>query len=147
LKGISYGIPIVMLIVIAVVAAALLGLFNFGFGAKLSFRQLLAVTTYSFLPGILNTVLMAIVMYSVQPDAFDIRNPVATNLGYLVPSSKLFLKGMLAAIDIFNLWTILLLAIGVSQLSKVKKGTAFVAILALFLFYKLVTTGLSSMQG
>jgi hypothetical protein len=144
-RVISYGIPVVMLLTIVVVAAALIVLFNFGFGAKLSYRQLLAVTTYSFLPGILNTALIAIVMFSVQPDAFDIRNPVATNPGYLVPASQPFLKGMLSSIDIFNLWMILLMATGVSQLSKVEKGTAFTAILFLLLAYKLITVGLGSM--
>jgi hypothetical protein len=143
-RWISYATPLTMLLALAVIAGVLLGVFNFGFGAKLTFRQLMAVSAYSLLPGILNSVLIMIVMFSVQPDTFDIGNPVATNIGFFVPASMTFLKKMMGAFDLFTIWQIALMAIGVSQLSKVKKGAAFSAIFGLFLLIKLVGAAVSA---
>lgn len=103
------------------------------------------MAAYSYLPSIINTLLIVVLMFYVEPDAFDIKYPIATNPGYLVPATMPFWKTLLGAFDVFSLWTIFLLAVGVSQLSKVKKGTAFGAILGLFVVIKLIGAGLSAM--
>src|SRR5271165_1916837 len=52
-RMISYAYPVLALIIAAIMAGVLLGTFNFGFGAELTFNRCLAVTLYSWLPGIL----------------------------------------------------------------------------------------------
>ncbi len=143
-RSVGYASPVMSLIFIAIVAAVLLGLFNFGFGAKLTFRQTMGITAYGMLPGMLNTILITVLMFFVEPENFDIKNPVATNIGYFVPSSMTFLKSLLGAFDIFVLWQIFLFAIGISLLSKVKKGTAFAAIFTFYFLLKLAGAGFSS---
>jgi hypothetical protein len=88
---------------------------------------------------------MILIMFFVEPDSFDIKNPLATNPGYFIPSSAPFLKGALGAFDVFTLWQVFLLAVGVSQLSKVKKGTAFAAIFGLVLLVKVVGAAVALM--
>lgn len=146
-KGISYGIPVMLLVIAAVIAGVLLGMFNFGFGAKLRFAELMAVTFYSWLVGIVQTLLMLIVMFVVQPEQFDIQNAVATNLGYFVPPTSVFLRSLLSAFDIVTVWEIAIMAIGISVLSKIKKGTAFTAIFGLYFVVKLIGAGLGSLSS
>jgi hypothetical protein len=144
-SAIGYAAPITTLIVLVVIAGVLLGVFNFGFGTKLRFGELLGVSAYSLLPSIIYTVLIIVIMFFVDADAFDVKNPVASSVGYFVPATMPFLKSVLGVFDVFTLWQVLLLSIGISQLSKVKKGTAFATIFGLFFLVKLVGAGLSAM--
>jgi hypothetical protein len=144
----GYAAPVTALIALVVVAGVLLGLFNFGFGTKLTFKELMGVTAYGFLPSVLSTLLTIVVLFFVEPDAFDVKNPVATSVGYFVPATMPFLKTLLGAFDVFTLWQAFLLAVGVAQLSKlkVKTGTAFAAIFSMVVLFKLGGAALSSMM-
>lgn len=141
-RVVSYASPVVTLLGFVVMAGVLLGIFNFGFGAKLRFNEMMGVTAYSFLPSIFNTLLMILVVFFVDPEQFDIKSPLATNPGYFVPSSMPLLKGALGAFDVFTLWQLFLIAVGVSQLSKVKKMPAFVTLFVLVLLFKVATSAL-----
>jgi hypothetical protein len=141
----GYAGPVITLLMLAIVAVVLMGIFNFGFGTKLRFNDLMGVTAYSFLPSIFNTLLIILVMFFVEGDQFDIKSPLATNPGYFVPASMPFLKGVLGAFDVFTIWQLFLIAVGVSQLSKVKKGTAFITLFVLVVLFKVVTSALGSM--
>ncbi len=145
--AIAYSAPLTTLLAMVVIAGVLLGLFNFGFGAKLRFGELMSVSAYSLLPSILNTVLMIVMLFAVDPESFDAKSPIASSVGYFVPSTMPFLKTLLGAFDVFTLWQVLLLSIGISQLSKlkVKTGTAFAAIFGLFFVVKLASAAFSSM--
>ena len=142
---IGYAAPLMTLLALVMMAGVLLGIFNFGFGAKLRFGEMMGVAAYSLLPSILNTLLIITVMLLVAPDAFDVKNPIATSMGYFVPNTMPFLKTLLGAFDVFTVWQVFLLAVGVSQLSKVKRGTAFGTIFLLFFLVKLVGAGFSGM--
>lgn len=143
IKG--YASPVTNLLMLAAMAWILLGIFNFGFGAKLRFGEMMAVTAYSFLPTIFGFLLTIVVMFCVEPDAFNLQNPVATNVGYFVPASAPFLKSLLEVFDVFTLWQVFLLTVGVSQLSKVGKWTAFATIFSLLFLIELAWAGFSVM--
>jgi len=124
-RVIAYAYPVVIVIVLAIIAAVLLGSFNFGFGAELTFNQCLAVCMYASLPGILK-VLIAILAIAVGGgEAFTFQNPIASNLSGLVDPSSHFLYSIATSIDVFTIWTLVLAGIGISCLSKVKRGTCF----------------------
>jgi hypothetical protein len=144
-KGFAYASPVTVLVSTAIIAAVLLGIFNFGFGAKLRFGEMMAISMYSSLVSVIKTALMIVVVFMVEAEQYDIGNPVATNPGYFVPASMHVLKGVLGAFDIFTLWQIFLIAVGVSTLSKVKKWPAFAAMFGLFFLVKLVGAGLGSL--
>ena len=134
----AYANPVVILIIYLVVAAIVLATFNFGFGAQLRYMTSMAIVTYASLPTILSALLGIIVMFAgVDPEAFNIRNPVATNPAYFMdPTQNKFLYGVVSAFDVITLWVIFLMAVGVSVNSKVKKGPAFLALFVLFLLFK-----------
>src|SRR5271157_4997989 len=44
----AYGSPVLTVIIVGIIAAVLLGTFNFGFGAELKFMQCMAISMYAF---------------------------------------------------------------------------------------------------
>ncbi len=146
-KGISYGIPLFVLLSIVVVAAVLLAIFNFGFGAKVPFSQSMAITTYSYLPGMLSTILAIVTVFLSDPEGYDMRRPVASNLGALVNmTDHPALATFLSTFDIFILWYIALMAIGFSTVSekKIKTSSAFMGIFGTYFIWKLLATGMAA---
>src|SRR5271167_5008335 len=122
-RMISYAYPVLALIIAAIMAAVLMGTFNFGFGAELKFKQCLAVTLYSWLPGILKALIAILAVSIGGAEGFTFQNPVASNLGALVDPSSRFLYSVATSFDVFTIWVLVLAGIGYSCLTKVKRGT------------------------
>ncbi len=82
----------------------------------------------------------------MNPEAFNIKNPVATNPAYFLnPTGNRFLYGMASALDVFVLWTLILMAVGYSAVSKLKRSTALAVIIGWYLVWKFVTSGLAAL--
>ena len=129
-KGISYGFPLLMLAWHAIVAAVLLATLKFGASAEVKFKTLFALVIYAGLPGLFKAVLAVVsLLAGVASDAFTFQNPVATNPGYFIDAaSSPVLFSLLSSIDVLTIWTLVLAAIGVTCVSKVKRGTAFAVV-------------------
>ncbi|HVP63696.1 MAG TPA: hypothetical protein VMT82_02300 [candidate division Zixibacteria bacterium] len=141
-KGFAYGSPIMILLATAIIAGVLLGVFNFGFGAQLKFMQMMAISFYAGLVGIIKSLLAIATLFIIEPDGFQLDNPLASNLGVLVDSSNKFLFRFASSFDIFSLWVVGLMALGVSRNSpKVKMVPAFITIFVLFVLAKLAGFG------
>ncbi len=138
-KVFAYANPVLVLVIYLIVAGVLLATFNFGFGAQLRYPTTMAIVTYASLPSIVSAVLGIVAVFAgVDPEAFNIRNPVATNPAYFMdPTKHKFLYGVVSSFDVITLWVIFLMAVGISSNSKVKKGAAFLAIFAWFLLFKI----------
>ena len=153
-KVVSYGTPVIVLIIAVIVAAVLMGTFNFGMGTEVPFSLSLAIVFYSMLPGILRTILAIVsLLAGADPSSFDINNPVATNLGYLLNGSVLnraehpALYTIASWVDVFGIWNVILLGIGFSCVSKVKRSTAIWVVAAWYLLMGLIFTGLAALRG
>jgi hypothetical protein len=143
-KVLSYASPVFVLVAFVIVAAVLMGTFNLGFGAGVPFKVAFAIVAYSSLPGILHALLGIISLIaggisgSLDKEAFNIQNPVATNPAYFMsPTGNRFLYGIASALDVFVLWTIVLIGIGFACNSKLKRSTTIGVVLAWYLLYKL----------
>lgn len=139
-RYISYSTPIVILIIYVIIAAVLLGTFKFGAGADIKFGTSLAIVTYGSLPGIIGAILGTVSMFAgVDPEGFNAQNPVATNPAYFMdPMQNKFLYSMASALDVFAIWSIILMGIGFACNSKVKRSTAIAIVAGWFVLYKLV---------
>ena len=144
---ITYLGPIVGLIFAIIMAAILMGTFNFGLGAEIPFKGALAVVMYGGLPMALGSILGIIsLLAGLKPEGFNAQNPVATNPAYFMDlSGNKFLYSMCSALDVLVIWSIILMGMGFSAQSKVKKGTAIGVIAGLYLVWKVITGGLASM--
>ena len=146
-QGFSYATPVLALIGGLITAAVLMGIFNFGFAAEVSFMQAMGIVFYSWLPSIISVILATVSLFVLSdPEGFNIRNPVATNPAYFMdPTSSRYLLALLRGLDIFVIWIIVLMGIGFATNSKnrkLTKGTAIATVAALFIVYKLVFSAL-----
>jgi len=129
-KGIAYGFPLLMLAWHAIVAGVLLATLKFGASAEIKYKTLFALVLYAGLPGLFKAVLAVVsLLAGVASDAFTFQNPVATNPGYFIDAaSSPVLFSLLSSIDVLTIWTLVLAAIGITRVSKVKRGAAFAVV-------------------
>lgn len=126
-KIISYVFPVIALAIYAIFAAVLFATLKFGASADLKYKTLFALVVYTRLPLLLAPLLAILsLLAGVSSDAFNIQNPAATNPGYfLAPTASPVLRALLTPLDVFTIWTLILTAIGITCISKVKRATAF----------------------
>jgi hypothetical protein len=151
MKVIGWAAPVTLLIATLIIGGVLMALFNFGAGAEVTFKQSMAIVFYSWVPTILSSILgiVSIVVGSSNDsfkEGFNLSNPVATNPAYFMdPTKNKFLYGMASALDVFAIWIIILMGIGFSSVSNVKKGKAIGMIAAAYILFKLVASGIASL--
>lgn len=142
----SYGIPLMLPIYFAVTTLVLWATFKIGTGSKISYETAYAIVFYSALPGIIGSILGIISMFAgVNPEGFNVNNPVATNPAYFMDrAGNKFVYGMASALDVIVIWTIVLLGIGFSCNTKVKRSTAITIVAAWYVFWKLGMSALAA---
>jgi len=141
----SYAGPMIGLLSGLLCAGVLLGTANFVFGGKAKYKQMLAVWFYASLPLVLFYQLVIISIYAgMGGDQFDIQNAIGTNIGYYLSGSELprWMVTLLAALDVFAIWTALLLTLGVSIVAGIKRSSAAIVVFGWwFLFVLLKVVG------
>lgn len=150
-RGIAYAIPAIVVIAWLLIAGVLMGVFNLGLGTSVPYKVSLAIAVYSGLPGIIGSILATLSVVaggmsgSLDREAFNIQNPVATNLAYFLdPMGNKFVYSMASAVNIFLIWSLVLMGIGFSCNSKIKRGTAIWTVIIVYLVYKVVASGLGA---
>ncbi len=145
-RTISYAFFTFILLWSVVVAAVLFATLKFGLSAEVKFKTLFALMIYAGLPGILKAILaMASLLAGVASDGFTFQNPVATNPGYFVdPASNSVLYSFLTSFDVFSIWSMILVAIGITCIAKVKTGTAFAVVFGWFAVLVLFGVGINA---
>jgi hypothetical protein len=145
IRYLTYGSPVTILFYFAVTTLILWATFKFA-GSGVSFKTAYAIFFYASLPGIIGAILGTISMYAgVNPEGFNINNPVAANPAYFMdPTSNRFAYAMASALDVFSIWTIVLLGIGFSCNSKVKRSTAIAIVAGWYLFWKVAAAALAA---
>ncbi|MFY9842345.1 MAG: YIP1 family protein [Terriglobales bacterium] len=148
-KIISYAFPIIALVVYAVFAAVLFATLKFAANADLKYKTLFALIVYTRLPQILGPLLAILsLLAGVSGDGFNLQNPAATNPGYFIgPDGSAVLRALLTPLDVFSIWTLILTAIGITCISKVKRGTAFAVVFGWFAVVVLVRVALAALTS
>jgi hypothetical protein len=132
-------------LVITLIVAGYLKVVALLMGAETTFKKVFSVSVYSYLAvAIVSLVIVVTVMYLKNPSDIDIYNPVESNLGSLltIALGKEALPGILRSfasyLDVFYIWRIALLSIGLAAASKMKTGTAAMFVSGLFLVFALL---------
>jgi hypothetical protein len=106
------GIP-APLVLVLLVAGVMLGVYNLTAGANLNYVTSLGILAHAYLPTIVSTVIFLLVLFLKPPGTFNLDNPVATNLGALVPDdAPKWLMKLGISFDIFSFWILILIAVG-----------------------------------
>jgi hypothetical protein len=144
----SYGLPVILLIVFSLYSLIIWASFNFGLGAKTTWKQVFAVSWYAALPYIFRSVLTILtVMFGGNSESLDLKNPVGTNLAYYMPDAAGWLKGFLSAFDLIALWSFVLMVIGMSIVAKKSITQSAVIVGIFFLIGVLVATAGGAFSG
>lgn len=144
----SYGFSAFILVWYLIVSGVLFATFKFGASADLTFKATFAVVMYAGLPGLIKTLLaMVSVLAGVSGESFTFQNPVATNPGYFMErAASPFLYGIATSLDIFLIWTLVLTAIGLSVVSKLKRSTAMAGVFGWYVVFVLAASALGTLS-
>jgi len=148
-KFIAYAVPVIALIIYSIFAGVIFAAVKFAANAEVQFKAMFALIVYSRLPELLRALLASIsLLAGVSTDSFDINNPLATNGAYFLdPSGSPILRALLGSFDIITIWTLVLVAIGIPCIAKVKRGTAFGIVIGWFVFTVLLKLGLAALSA
>lgn len=135
------------LLVVVVLAAIFLGMFNLLSGTKLQFVTSLGIVSHSLLPGVISGLLGILVILVKEPSTVDLQNAVASNAAaFLSSDSPRWQIALLGSLDLFSFWMMILLALGYSAAApkKVTFGKGLVSVLGVWLVYVIVKVGLTA---
>jgi len=126
-KYVGYGSAVLTLFYVFIVAVLLMFLFDTMMSAGIGLKRMMAIVAYGFLPLVIQTALSMLVLFLKDPEEFNLQNPLMFNVGaYLSSDAPAALRALGSSIDVFSLWIIILLAIGVSSAArKMSFGKAF----------------------
>jgi len=144
----AYGSPALILFYFLISTVAVWATFKVGTTAETTFGQAYAITMYASLPGIIGAILGIISLFAgVNPEGFDINNPVGTNLAYYLDpdTTGKFIRAMAYTFDVISIWSVILIGIGYACTSKVKRSTAIAIVAGWFIAWKLLTSALATL--
>jgi len=135
--------PVGALIVFAILAGVLFFVFNVLLGGDSTFRRVFSVYCYSNLIAI-PAMIVKFPLIMMKKDI-----GVQTSLALLLSadSKDTFLYHTLSGFDIFNLWQVILVSIGMGVLYSYTTKKAFTVVFVLWILLILGMSGLSSLFG
>jgi hypothetical protein len=123
--------------------AIMMAAYNLLGGAGASFSQSLAIAAHSGLVGLVSTPIFLLVLFLRPPGTIDPENPVVTNVAAFLPEgSAKWLLALCKSLDIFSIWTLILIAIGFAAVNprKLKGASSFGIVFGVWAAYVLVRT-------
>lgn len=117
--------PLLVIVFNLVIGGVLLASFNVAFDAKLTFARVFCVLLYADLINTVKPILTTILLWSGYPPAsFNLQNPIATNLAYVVHGGSAALSSLLYSLDAVDLWYLIVMAIGFAVIGKLRFAQA-----------------------
>jgi uncharacterized membrane protein (UPF0136 family) len=144
--------PIAILAGMLVAAAALLFSYRFLLDAEVKYKEALNITAYAYLPpSIVATLMFVAILYLKPPDEFDMESASGLSIGsFLSRDAAAWLRSLANSLDLFTIWTILLIATGFTALCGARKmplGRSVWGVLAPWLVYVLGKMGFAALTG
>ena len=130
-------------IIVAIFAGILFGIFNAALGGEASFKQVISILVHAGVISTVSAVLSGAVNY------FTGRVGSVTNLGALLPMlpEKSFGANLLGTVDIFLVWWLVVLAIGLGALYKRRTQPIAISLLSVYAVIALAIAAFKSRGG
>ena len=145
-RGGFYAGPLFNLAFVALASLILWPTINFGFGGSATYGKVFAVGMYSALPGAISALLAAIMLFAGRsPETFTTQTLLGSNPGYYIDTPGA-LKSFLSSFDLFTLWTLVLLAIGLSIVARTKRSAGYIAVFGWFVVIVLFRTAMAAVN-
>jgi hypothetical protein len=150
MEGAFAAAPVMILIVIALGSLVLWGTINFVFGGKTSYGSVFAVWMFAGLPGVIKSLLGAIVIYAGgTPESFNLNNFAPTSVGaFLNPlETNAALYKLASALDVTTIWSMVLMGIGLAIVAGVKRSSGYITVFGWWAIMTLVGVGWAAING
>jgi hypothetical protein len=135
--------PIGGLIYLVIASAVLFFVFNVLLGGDSTFRKVFSVYCYSALVGIPATIVK--LPLTLVKKSTDVQTSLAILLS---PDAKgSFLYNILSSFDIFVIWQVILISIGLAVVYKFTPKKSYTTVFVLWIVYVFLKSGLSSLFG
>lgn len=140
--------PLFGIVFLAIAAGVLLLAFR-AMGGEGNYHQSMSVLVYAWMPLVLSSILTAVIV--AARGSFD---PVTA--AALVKSNPAFLVEMrdhpvlfsfLSSLDVFTIWTVILLTFGYAAMSRLSRGKSAAIVLGLWFLMILIKLGFAAMQA
>lgn len=147
-KVLAWASPLLQLAWFALVAGVLLLAFRM-FGGEGTFKQAYSVTLYSWVPRLLQSIVMVIVVLARGTvDPMSMATVVKSNPAFLVDMSEQpVLFSLLSSFDLFALWSLVLFIIGFAAVAKTSKGKAAAIVVSLWLVTVAIKIGFAALNA
>ena len=148
MKVSMYASPALIVLMLLITAGVCLIAFKM-FGGEGDFNTALSVTIYAWFPRLIRGILGAIVMLSKSSlSLYELQNPVMSNLAFLFdPKTQPVQYALGASLDLFNIWSLVLLIIGLASMSKLSKARSAAIVIVLWVFVNLIALIGPAMQA
>jgi hypothetical protein len=105
----------------------------------------MGIVSHAMIVGLIATVFLILILFLKPPGTIDLENPVATNIGAFLPdSTSKAVMALAKSIDIFTIWTLLLVAIGFAAVNPKKlQGKSLSIVLSVWAVYVACKMGMA----
>jgi len=148
-KVIGKFFPLAVVIFVPITYLIIAGIFALGMmlmQAQTTFKKVLSVTAWTYCAvGVVSTIVTNASLMVRDRESLDTINPMdpgsisATNLSVLLPSeTSAVLKALASSLDLFTIWILILLAIGLAAIAgsrKITRGKAATLVVSLWLVW------------
>jgi hypothetical protein len=137
------GVPLVAIIGTAIYMLA----FNLLGGAGVRFSTAFALASFAHIPLFLHDLLGIVIVFLKDPSAINPENVVTSNVGAILGTSvPLWQQALGAAIDVFSIWCMILVAIAFTAANprKLTFGKSFGIVLSVFAIFALIGVGIAA---
>ena len=148
-KVTGYAVPVLMIIGYLIIALVLWGAFRL-MGGTGGYKHALSTTLYSYMPrmllgGLIGTI---VIMARGTVDALQMATVVKTNPAFLVEMKEQpVLFSLLSSLDVFVLWTLFLLVLGFSIVSRLSKAKSAAIVISLWLITVVIKLGFAALNA
>jgi hypothetical protein len=138
------GTPIAFLIV-----AGLLHLIFSLFQGDTTFKKVFSIVAHSYVPGIFASIIGILLLLTRKVNEIPIEELVKSNLSILFVQGETskFLWNLSQSIDLFSIWAVVLLGIGMAAISKLKQRTSYIIVFSLWIVWVLINAFVRGLGG
>jgi hypothetical protein len=148
---ILWMLPLFVVVIYLVIALLFFGAFRFFGGSEIPYKSSFATAVHSFMPGMVGALLtLPVILTHEHLKLKDVQgnNLLASNLGAFAPDSVgPAARALLASVDFFSIWTLILLVIGYKASAKVSTANAATVAVVLWALYVGIKVGIAALFG
>ena len=144
----AYLAPVFFAIGLLLFALVFWGAFTLA-GGELGFKRSLAVVSHGMVPVVVSTILSIPVILGIDKIGADVAEQgsyIKSNLAAFAPEgANAVVLNLLSHLDVFSLWSLVLLIIGFAYCAKVKQSTSAITVILLWLVYIGIGVGFAAL--